>query len=437
MKTSTIRRAAVLAALSLSLTVVACGDDDDTGTDDATAGEAGTDDTGTDPGEETTVDDDHDDTLAIPEATGPADDSLDPVVIGVINMDEGTPSYPDVSIGIDAAADLVNAELGGINGHPVEIRHCNVGVDQASNQECAQEFANDDEVGLVINGYVFGSSFLFPILEAAELPVLLQTPLTSADFQAANAYGFQGGNAGGTAGTAAFAASFLDAENVVILGADNDALRAAVSTIEGLPSMEGVDLSTTYIPDTASDVTADVQASGAADADAVLALINSPQCVQVAQTLRDLQVEAPVISTTTCAVPTTLAESPELFEGWHVVGSGLPPLLADGASAELDYFRETFPTYGPEEKLGSFLALGGFGAMLAAWDIGNDLPEDPTRADWTDGLSGFEGPYFGGRNSLSCPGEHFPAVCDNEVRAFVLDDAGVMSQVQGFFDPLS
>src|SRR3546814_19247287 len=89
-------------------------------------------------------------------------------------MDEGTPSYPDVSVGIDAGAELVNAELGGIQGRPVEIVHCNVGVDQASNQECAQKYANDDDINLVINGYVFGSGFIFPSLDAAGLPVLLQ-----------------------------------------------------------------------------------------------------------------------------------------------------------------------------------------------------------------------------------------------------------------------
>ncbi|MGV3760232.1 MAG: ABC transporter substrate-binding protein [Actinomycetota bacterium] len=433
MKRTTIRRAG--AALILALVVAACGDDDAPSSDTPAAG----DETTTTPASDTDTgaDDSHDDTAAIPEPSGPADDGLEPVVIGMINMDEGTPSYPDVSVGVDAAVELINAELGGIQGRPVEVRHCNVGVDQATNQQCAQEFANDDDVNVALTGYVFGSSFVFPITEAAGLPVLLQTPLTGSDFNAKLAWGFQGGNAGGTAGTAAFAAKFLDAEEIVILGADNDALRAAVQAIEALPSIEGVNVSTTYIPDTASDVTADVQASGAADADAVLALVNAPQCVQVAQTLKDLQVEAPIISTATCAVPATLEQSPELFEGWHVVGSGLPPLLAEGESAELDYFLETFPKYGPEEKTRSFLSLGGFGAMLAVWDIGNDLPDTLTREDWTEGLSGFTGPFFGGQNELSCPGPHYPAVCDNEVRAFVLDDQGTMTQVQGFFDPLS
>ncbi|HEY9557046.1 MAG TPA: ABC transporter substrate-binding protein [Acidimicrobiales bacterium] len=430
---SSIRRTGI--AVLVALVLAACGSDDDSSSADDTADEATT------TTVEAAADDDgastDDDTSSIPEATGPADESLDPVKIGVINMDEGTPSYPDVSVGIDAGAELVNAELGGIQGRPVEIVHCNVGVDQASNQECAQKFANDDDINLVINGYVFGSGFIFPILDAAGLPVLLQTPLTSPDFQATNGYAYAGGNAGGTVGTAAFAASILDAESIVILGADNDATRSAVEAIEGIPAVEGVDVSTTYISETSADVTADIQASGAADADAVLALINAPQCVQVAQTLQDLEVEAAIISTTTCAVPTTLAESPELFEGWHVVGSGLPPLLAEGESAELDYFRETFPKYGPEEKTQSFLAVGGFGAMLAAWDIGNELPDSLTREDWSTGLAGFTGPYFSGDPELSCPGPHYPAVCSNEVRAYVLDDAGVMSKVEDFFDPLA
>lgn len=454
MQHTTIRRAAAALVLPLAA-LAACGGDDDTATDTAedttttaaadTTDETAADDTSTDTSTDGTstddtaaaAGDDHDDTLAVPESSGPADENLEPVVIGMVNMDEGTPSYPDVSSGVDAAAALVNAELGGIGGRPVEIRHCNVGVDQASNQQCAQELANDGDVNVVINGYVFGSGFELPILEASGLPTLLQTPLTPPDFGATLAWGYQGGNAGGTAGTAAYAATFLDAQEIVILGADNDALRAAVETIEALPSMEGVSLSTTYIADTASDVTADVQASGAADADAVLALLNSAQCLQAAETLVDLGVETPIISTATCAVPSTLEATPELFEGWHVVGSGLPPLLADGASAELDYFREKMAEYGDAADLRSFQALGGFGAMLAVWDIGNDLPESPTREDWAEGLRGFTGPYFSGQNDVSCPGVHFPAVCGNDVRAFVLDGTGVMSQVQGFFDPLA
>lgn len=456
MNTPKRRRVMIALAVTLSLAVAACGSDDDSSGSDASTAPAVTDapdstdapdttdapdDTDTTDAAETTdaaaPSDEEDHSLSIPEEVGPADESLDPVVIGVINMDEGVPSFPDVSVGIDAAAALVNAELGGIQGRPVEIRHCNVGVDQTTNQECAQDFANDGDVNIVINGYVFGAGYINPIMEAAGLPTLIQTPLTQPDFNATLGWAYQGGNAGGTAGTAAYAAKFLDAQDIVIIGSDNDALRAAVQTIEGLPSVEGRNISTTYVSETASDITADIQVSGALEADAILALVNGAQCPQVAQTLKDLDAQAPIISTATCAIPSSLAANPELFAGWHVVGSGLPPLLPAGESPELDYFVEKFPLYGPEASLRSFQALGGFGALLAAQRIGNDLPDTLSRDDWAAGLAGFTGPYFGGRAELACPGPHFPAVCDNEVRAFVLTDDGMMTQVEGFFDGLS
>lgn len=424
-KRTTMRMTA--AVLGLALAAAACGDDD--GDDSAAADDVTT----TAPDTAAAAEDDG---ASIPETTGPADESLDPVVIGMINMDEGTPSYPLVSSGADAAAEFINAELSGINGRPVEVRHCNVGVDQASNQACAQEFANADDVNVVMNGYAFSSSFGLPVLEAAGVPVLLQTPLTPADFQAPNGFAYQGGNAGGGAGTATYAARFLEAEEIVIFGADDDALRAAVDQIEQLPATEGVDISVHHISNTAADVTADIQASGAADADAILALVNAPQCLQVAQTVRDLGIDTPIVSTTVCAVPATLDENPEVFEGWNIVGSGLPPLLAEGASKELDFFREVYPNYGSEDERESFHALGGFGAMLALWDIGNDLPDTLTREDWTEGMRSFTGPYFGGVSEVSCPGRYYPAVCANDVRAFTLDDQGVMTQVQSWFDPL-
>lgn len=437
MKRTMIRGAAL--ALALALTAAACGDDDDTAdstasseTTEAPAGGgsddgAGGDETGAAAG-----------AAAIPEHVGPADDSLEPVVIGMINLEGGQLSYPDVRIGAEAAAKLINEELGGIQGHPVELRVCAVGVDQASNQACAQEFANAGDVNVVLQGYSFGSAFSHPVFEAAGLPVLMQTPLTSADFEAPLAWAFQGGNIGGTTGTAGYAAKYLDAEKVVVLGVDLDATRGVVAAMEALPSMQGRDLQVTYLADTATDLTADVQVSGAAEADAVLVLVNAHHCIQIAQTLRDLGVTAPVLAVSTCATQTTLTEAPELFEGWHLVGSNLPPLLADGESVELDYFREQFAVYGEDDSyLTSFQTLGGFGSLLALREIGNDLPATMSRADWAAGIEGFTGPYFGGKAEVACPGKHYSAICDNDVRVYVLDDQGVATEVQGFFDALS
>ncbi|MCH2409153.1 MAG: hypothetical protein MK190_08280, partial [Acidimicrobiales bacterium] len=51
-----------------------------------------------------------------------ADFDLDPVLVGLINM-ENSPagSFPEARVAIEAAADWVNSELGGINGRPIEL----------------------------------------------------------------------------------------------------------------------------------------------------------------------------------------------------------------------------------------------------------------------------------------------------------------------------
>src|SRR5699024_4406433 len=116
MKRKTLRHVA-LAAL-FALIVAACGTEEGSsaGSDsgaDATENEKA-------PSEATEVSDDHDDSLAITEETGSADESIEPIRIGMINMSEGTPSYPDVAEGVDAGAAYANAELEGIGGHPIE-----------------------------------------------------------------------------------------------------------------------------------------------------------------------------------------------------------------------------------------------------------------------------------------------------------------------------
>ena len=80
-----------------------------------------------------------------------ADYSLPAVRIGLMNQ-ENDPigSFPEIRFGIEGAVNYINAELGGIDGHPVELITCLQNSVPAA-QECAQELATSDLVS-VING---------------------------------------------------------------------------------------------------------------------------------------------------------------------------------------------------------------------------------------------------------------------------------------------
>src|SRR5215204_2196604 len=69
---------------------------------------------------------------------GPADESLDPITVGYINQEGGVPSFPEATAGIEAAVEYVNGELGGVEGHPVELATCMVQAEE-DGQRCATQ----------------------------------------------------------------------------------------------------------------------------------------------------------------------------------------------------------------------------------------------------------------------------------------------------------
>ena len=88
---------------------------------------------------------------AAPANGTPADDSLAPVKIGLIAQDTELVSIPEVRASAQATVDYINAELKGVDGHPVELDVCGAGDAPESHVACAQQFVNDDKVRIVIN----------------------------------------------------------------------------------------------------------------------------------------------------------------------------------------------------------------------------------------------------------------------------------------------
>ena len=120
------------------------------------------------------------------EATG------EPIKIGVQNL-EGDPngSFPEFSIAIQAAADYVNTELGGLGGRPIEIVLCKSVVSPDDSQRCANELAADEVEMAISTINFFGNHF--SIYQGSDIPVLVVTPITIADFTSEGVYAIGAG----------------------------------------------------------------------------------------------------------------------------------------------------------------------------------------------------------------------------------------------------
>jgi len=95
-----------------------------------------------------------------------ADPSLAPVTVGFRNLEGAAYSLPDLRVGFDAALEYVNAEAGGINGHPLKAVECKTDVTPETSVACANKFVSK-KVVMATQGVDYAADAGLPILKEA------------------------------------------------------------------------------------------------------------------------------------------------------------------------------------------------------------------------------------------------------------------------------
>lgn len=294
--------------------------------------------------------------------TGPADDSLDPVRIGLLNQ-ENDPigSFPEFRFGVEGAVDYLNAEKGGVDGHPIELVTCVQNSVEAA-QNCAQDLATGELVSVIngINIWTFAFDFYGTM---GETPVIGGLPLFAGDYNAPNARYFNGGSVAVYAGMARFAAEDLGATSVAVLLNDNPAASAAVDAgLAPIFDQFGVEFSQISVPLPLSDAIPPVSQAVEADADYVMLLASGGECVPVARAASQLGIPAEqMIYSGGCTAAEVLAEVGDLMVGSYVHKGGYTAedTWADAEIlAELDSFEGLIDTYAPDAPDAQFTGLG-------------------------------------------------------------------------------
>jgi branched-chain amino acid transport system substrate-binding protein len=483
-------RALALAAVA-ALIVAACGGDDD---DDAGS---------TTPAADTTADGTAEDTAttaggtastAAPVETGgttagsaggsagcpPIDDSMDaeeglgagrfisdvtcardaplaaegePVVIGFQNP-EGDPagSFPEATLGAQAAVDYINAELGGwgadiqngIPGRPIELAVCKTAISPDDSQRCANELVAEDPDIVVSTINFFGNHL--PIFEAAGIPAIITSPVTIADFTSQSAYAIAGGGGclGQHTGLVEFATTDLAAKRVAVPWADTppgvvcyyDLEAKPLDVIKGvvpgdsprageIPDLEHVGIP---IKPATPDVTPQVTEILNFDPDAIIFSAQGADCWNLVDGLGRL-------GWTPDDIPLVLSGACIDFEAMRAAGdlaTGVYFVTAGGANTnELDsienprqrFEAEIFQTkpieYGmPEADLYKGFGANGFTSMVGLWALASRVVqngEELTPESFAAFVAASENEHLYGSTPLSCATAPPPyvAVCNS------------------------
>ena len=374
-----------------------------------------------------------------------ADDSLEPFVIGVVNL-EGDPggSFPEVREGAEAAVQLINERLGGIGadveagtpGRPVELAVCNHAIDQNEAQACANELASANP-NVIVPGIDFFTPLMYPIF--AGVPVVEMQPIFIADFDQPGVYAPFGGCVSAFPSSAQLIAEIKGHDRLAVIWAENAPgtecwrdtqerfYQYYADTVEGFEFM-----GFPYTPGEQAGYPAVIQQVAdylqGSENPAVFMGLQAPDCASFIQGLRSSGEEAQVYTSNSCddesvrglpesagtefETPGFIVEQPELY-------SEFTQFMLAEREAALD-------AYGPQAPRGSFMR-SMFSAVLFVYQVANAALADGVDIDdreaFREAIGSVEDFYLLGYQPVSCAGNvtEYESICQRKTNYSIWD----------------
>ncbi len=362
---------------------------------------------------------------------GPADDTLEPIVIGYVNQEGSVPAFPEATAGTEAAVEYVNRELGGIGGHPLQLKTCAVQAEE-DGQKCGTEMVNDAKVQVVLTGVLTaGNDSLYKVV-VPKLPVIVGNPVANPDFLTQGIDAFTPGSPGVIQGLAVFIAKVLSTpdkpvETVAVVYGDNEGAKTAVNVLFNpvLNQLGITDIKAVPVPDTATapDLQAALQAAGAQDADVVVPLVIAPLCIATYDALKAAGISPTVVTTGLCYGTSMtqhlkdVGDPGDVPDGWYFGGYGYSYFMPDEASGMTTYLAKV-RQYGGEDVEYTGFAGPQFGNVLTLAKFLNAIGPDSVTGDAIKAqVDAFSGPMMMTAGAMTC-GEVspiFPSLCGAEM----------------------
>lgn len=385
-----VRVGTVALLLATAMTVSACGDDDD--------------------GASTNV-----------EAPTPGGA---PIELGLINT-ENSPAgnYVDNRKGAEAAIKYVNAELGGVNGRPLEVETCITDGSPESSIGCANKFAQAKKLA-VMPGIDFGAAAAVPIYTQNNIPYVGGLFVSPAEYTAPTGYSFLGAAAGAVTGLAAYAGQELQAKKVVVVAQDVPQASAAIDGfMKPVFAKVGVtEVSSVLEAATAADWTPAMTRAKDGDPDAFILLAGGPACTKMMQAIATLAIPTEkVLFAQECANKDQISAGNGGGDGALYQSSMISP-DADDPNAKL--FREKVDQY--SDVAPGITTQVGFDSVMILFEMLKSLsPDNITRETLVSALKSPQGRPGFMSHGFVCDGKRFPglpALCDTNVRFLKFED---------------
>lgn len=368
----------------------------------------------------------------VPAGAAPAPTG-EPIVIGMINQ-ENSPigSFPEMRAAVQAAVAFINAELGGVNGRPLQLNVCVTSFSVEQSQACAQQHVQSGAVA-VMSGIDITASGSIPILEQNGIPLVGGVPATLAEMRSSSAFFFSGGTAGAYVGFAADAKAKGATKLAFAYGEFESFEVPAKEYGVKVATSLGLDTQLIPFPLTTSDFLPILSAAVESGADAITVGAADTACVPIVTTLHDLGYTGLLYLTGACAAAQILEQIPDELQGAITFNSEGPA----EATTDGGLYQAVIDRYATEPAGGA--GTVSFRSAMNLWAAMISIDGNVTAAAISETLRGAaDHPSFWG-HPYTCDGQQMPglpSLCAPQQVLFHIptDGGGLVAASDGWID---
>ena len=371
---------------------------------------------------------------------GKANPSLPPVYIGWLNQQGGQQQIgPLATAGAQMAVKYINAQLGGVGGHPVALKTCFITAAEEEGTTCGQQFAADKSVPVIDEGAVaIGIQSFYSTIGGAK-PVIAGVAATPVDSVQKNAVILFGDvtHVLGPFGT--YAKNVLHAKTAALIYPNIAGITEGAAAIAASLKQAGVTVKKVGYDESQTDLIGPLTSAGAQTADMVIPYSDSSGCVNLAKGLKELGITdaKKIVSAPLCLNGQVAAGLGGDFPIWtYAIASSL---FGDKTDPGMPAYMQAASKYSTPATEPDPWNIVAFAQILTTVRFLNEagyghLTPQAVLAK----AKAFTGPVALGAPALQC-GKYpaAPAVCNDRAQFFQYEGKHVFVKVAGWLQPPS
>jgi branched-chain amino acid transport system substrate-binding protein len=370
--------------------------------------------------------------------SGAANTSLTPVTVGFVNQQGGP-----VAIGLHAtdgaemAVKYINAQLGGVDGHPIVLDTCFIASAEEEGTGCAQKFLANKNVHVIgMGGVVIGVQSFYSTLGGA-IPVVGGVAALPIDGAQKNTAVLFGDAASVLPPMATYGKDVLHAKTAVVLYPDDSTDTPGALVDEAALKSVGISVKMGPYPPNTTDLTGVLASTGAASADMVIPNVDAGACVNIAKALiqQGITDAKKIVSPPLCLNGQVAAGLGGDFPKWtYLIASSLYGDTTDPGMIEYMKLAQTYstPANAPDPW-----NIVDFGQMMTVDKVLNQVGYanlSPTAI--LSAVKAFKGPQALGAPALECGyNPSAPGVCNNRSQFFTYGGKNQWIKAAGWTQP--